>query len=243
MQVAGLLINSGNGLSLEDAYIATAIETVSISAGCDLSKERLWRVYAIATQLSPSKMTADIFVLDKDGSLLITMIDINFSRLPLRQIERSLANANKTSSRTARSTNGTSTSLESGSSQLTMTPRSSSPPNEMEKHEANGGARSQDSPNVEKKWPQNREDLTSLMAEVLGTEKCAMEDSATLGSLGFDSLSLSELKYEIKEMASCQFDLNVEMTIAHLHGQFTSGGDLEDSDEKLPTKTSDSKYG
>ena len=89
-QVAGLLMNSNDDISLDEAFIATGIEAVSISARCDFPKEGFWRVYTMVTQFSPSKVTADIFAVNKDGSLLVIIIGVNFSKLSLRQIGISL---------------------------------------------------------------------------------------------------------------------------------------------------------
>ena len=98
-----------------------------------------------------------------------------------------------------------------------MTPIDFTNTNGLKNHEASRDTEAHFSKASNRAWPQSREDMTSLMAEITGIEQSAMTDHATLQSLGFDSLSLTELKSEIEDRVSFQFELDAETTVAALH--------------------------
>ena len=118
-----------------------------------------------------------------------------------------------------KSLNETPTTSESDTSPSVMTPAG------IKDLEYSSEAQLQGANASNKAWPQRREDLTSLMAEIMGIDQSAMNDNATLECLGFDSLSLTELKSEIEGKISFQLenDFDAETTVAALYALFLPG--------------------
>ena len=233
IQVAGLLVNTGDDLSLDDAFIASGIEMVSISVSCDFSKEGSWKVYTMITQHSFSKVTADVFVVNTNGSLVVAIIGVNFSRLPLRQIGLSLERVNQTLSGGTNSMGSpkiTSTTFESDTSTRVTTPDYPTKP-KVVKHERDGSAAQlQESQASKEAWPQRREDLTTLIAEIMGIEQSAVNDNVSLECLGFDSLSLMELKSDIEGRIPFQLenDFDAKTTVSALQDLLVSDARWQD---------------
>lgn len=98
IQVAGLLVNSGETCPPDEVYIATHIESMSIQ-NCDFSrKSSTWSVYVMATPLDGGRSACDVFVLDEAGCLVVVAPRIQFTRYPIRKLERVLEHSGINSS-------------------------------------------------------------------------------------------------------------------------------------------------
>ena len=101
IQVAGLLVNSGEECTEDDAYLAIGVESIFISAGCSFASCRSYTVYTKFTPLGDGRATADDFVMNKARALITTISGVKFAQLPLKKLHKLLESVNQSSSQGA----------------------------------------------------------------------------------------------------------------------------------------------
>ncbi|KAJ6174552.1 hypothetical protein N7485_005289 [Penicillium canescens] len=90
VQVLGLLVNTSDLCADDEAYLATGADSIVVHPGCDFKAMRKGRVYASFCAVGDAKATGDIFVLDNDEALVVTITGMHFSKLPLSTLHKIL---------------------------------------------------------------------------------------------------------------------------------------------------------
>lgn len=94
IQVVGLLINSSDDCPEDEVFIATGIDSI-VMQDCDFSQHDSWTVYAMSSSGGdPSKVAGDMMVFTKDGKLILTGSGVQFTRYPIKKLEKLLQGKN-----------------------------------------------------------------------------------------------------------------------------------------------------
>lgn len=194
IQVAGLLINSGQECTEDDAYLAIGVESIFISAGCGFTDCQSYTVYTKFTPLDEARATADVFVVTKSGTLITTISGVKFAKLPLAKLHKLLASVNQSSSQEA--ANKLMPHAKSGAVATTASDSS------QERNESSPGTPAtpvEDDNDLEEK-------LKELLASFVDLADGPVEDDANLGDLGVDSLGASELVDNLQSSFGIEID-------------------------------------
>lgn len=95
IQVAGLLVNTGDGCPDDEVYIATQIDSVDVQDSDFRGWNQAWTVYVMASEQGPQtrKVRCDVLVLDGSERLVVTMSGVQFGRHPIAKLEKALERA------------------------------------------------------------------------------------------------------------------------------------------------------
>ncbi|KAL8777970.1 MAG: hypothetical protein Q9213_007622 [Squamulea squamosa] len=195
IQVSGLLINSHSICPTDSAYLAVGVDSIRIAKSCDLGECKEWTVYAVFVPIDHNKAKADVFIMHRTGELVIAMIGIEFSKVPLKTLEKLLDASTKVSKRNIDSvqistcTSETAvapTKLKGSKEQAEMIPKPC-------KDEFRPQLRDQHSEGKR----QGVESLRALIASYVGLPSQQATDQTSLGTLGIDSLASIEVADEL----------------------------------------------
>ena len=95
LQALGLLINSSDHCGSDEAFLATSIESFSMALNCDFSRCRSWKVYTMFGLIGGIKARGDIYVFQSDGTMAISITGAQFTKIPVRTLEKILISANQ----------------------------------------------------------------------------------------------------------------------------------------------------
>ncbi|KAG9187871.1 hypothetical protein G6011_05742 [Alternaria panax] len=195
IQVSGLLINSSKACPQGQVFVASGLESITMSKHCDFDSHKQWSVYAIFTLIDDVHATGDVFVLTKNGEVAMTAIGAKFHRLEISKLERTLdaANGSKTSSKGALqpSLSSSAPSFQSSIPTTVQIPKSLTP-------DSDSGFSSASS--VAEEEPDDREaPLKAMIATYTGAPADFIASNTCIGDLGIDSLASVELSDEISE--------------------------------------------
>ncbi|KAI9811990.1 MAG: Type I Iterative PKS [Pycnora praestabilis] len=210
IQVAGLLINSGNECTEDDAYLAIGVESIFISAACGFADCRSYSVYTTFTPLGEGRATADVFVLTKDGALVTTISGVKFAKLPLKKLHKLLDSANQSSSHeTATKPKPAKSSASSSIPKSSVADSDSSP----ERSQAGPGTPATSVEDDSSNDNSNEGRLRELLAEFVDLAEGPIPDDTNMGELGVDSLGASELVENIQSAFDVEMDMQDIMDI------------------------------
>lgn len=205
IQVVGLLINSSEECTGDEVFVATGVENFSMSLACDFDRCRTWIVFAMFTPSGNGKAMGDIFVLTRDRVLVMTIMGVQFTKLPITRLEKLLDSANPKPRDKSIVKPSHRDSIESASS--------SSSPERSDYDTREEGLRSPISSNTsvdsESETPVDNgaaKKLKSLIASYVGIAEDAILDNANIADLGVDSLAATELADEISNEFSKDVD-------------------------------------
>ncbi|XP_014551778.1 hypothetical protein COCVIDRAFT_20004 [Bipolaris victoriae FI3] len=94
--VVGLLINSSDACIPDHVFVATGLDSATLSQACDFAATDSWTVYAVFRSTSDTTATGDVFVMACDDTVALTVMDVAFTRLPIATLEKLLDTANST---------------------------------------------------------------------------------------------------------------------------------------------------
>jgi len=97
IQVVGLLINSSDACIPNHVFVATGVESATLSSACNFTAADTWTVYAVFRSTSETTATGDVFVMTTDGAMALNVMDVAFTRLPIATLEKLLDTANSSS--------------------------------------------------------------------------------------------------------------------------------------------------
>ena len=195
IQVVGLLINSSDLVTSEDVYVATGVDSTSMSAGCDLNSCKSWKVYTKFHPTGENTAIGDIFVLTRDETLVMTVMGVQFTKLLISQLEKFLDSANtkptqETKPKVKVVASVSSYSAEENSQQESDVPqgltRATTPASE-------DGAQT-----PEMVDDSAAESLGAIIAEYTGLSASEIAMDANVSDLGVDSLAAVELAEELQ---------------------------------------------
>ncbi len=205
IQVAGLLINSSEQCAGDQVFVATGIENFSVASACDFDRCRSWVVFAMFTPVGDGKAVGDVFVLTRDNVLVLTIMGVQFTKLPITRLEKLLDSANP--------------KPREAPIVVPSQPRftDSTPDSPSQKHSDSDsdedGLRSGISSNTSLDSDSEAADddvavktLKTLLASYVGLAEDAILDDASIADLGVDSLAATELADEISNTFSKEIE-------------------------------------
>ena len=195
IQVVGLLINSSDLVTSEDVFVATGVDSISMSAACNLGSCKSWTVYTKFTPLGDAQAAGDIFVLTREGTLVMTIMGVRFTKLLISKLEKFLDSANAKPGQ-----------------EPTSKPRfiPPTPPQASETTSEEGSEISQgltrissmtsvgDGLATPEAADEGAESLKDLIAAYTGLSASEISNDANISDLGVDSLAAVELAEELQ---------------------------------------------
>lgn len=194
IQVVGLLINSSDLVTNEDVYVATGVDSTSMSVACDLHSCKSWTVYTKFHPTGDSTAVGDIFVLKRNGELVMTVMGVQFTKLLISQLERFLDSANPKPVQGTTAAITTVPSTSSFTSEESSQQDSDSPPGLTRINTPSSEAGAQTPQLVD----DSADNLRSIMAEYTGLATSEITMDANVSDLGVDSLAAVEMAEELQ---------------------------------------------
>ena len=202
LQALGLLLNSSDHCGGDEAFLATGIGSFSMAPNCDFSRCRSWKLYTMFSLVGGVKVRGDVYEIHPDGTMALSIMDAQFTKIPNRTLERILIAANqqpspKTSQENfskaddAHSSFGSENSEGSGMSSALDTQSQSSVSADYPKV-------SGDDESISK--------IKILITSYAGVSVDRIVREASLAELGVDSLASHELAQEIASELSFKVD-------------------------------------
>ncbi|KAL9127950.1 MAG: hypothetical protein Q9217_003263 [Psora testacea] len=202
IQVVGLLINSSEQCAGDQVFVATGVENFSMSLACDFDKCKSWIVFAMFTPLGgDGKAMGDVFILTRDSVLVMTIMGVQFTKLPITRLEKLLDSANP-KSRDAPTAKPIQPDFIDSTSDTSSQEQSyaDSEENGLRSRSSNNTSIDSDSDISEDNVAVKT--LKALIASYVGLAEDAISDDANIADLGVDSLAATELADEISNTFS-----------------------------------------
>ncbi|TVY17072.1 3-methylorcinaldehyde synthase [Lachnellula arida] len=200
VQVIGLLMNTSDICTEDEAFLAVGADNITMSPICDLESVRKYRVFASFTSDGSNKATGDIFVLTADSTLVAVITGMHFSKIPLHTLQKILASASEKKSQMAKVLQVTPaiqvTKLTATTSENTHVPSSPLSINNKE------------SPKAVQYTAAFEVHLKKVISEFAGIGEEHISSGAIIGDLGVDSLAAIELVAELQS----QFGIELSST-------------------------------
>ena len=193
IQVVGVLINSSDKCAKNEAYLTTGIASVFISSTCDFEHRKSWTVYAMFAIENEESATGDVYVLTRDGTLILSLMGVHFAKMSLSKLERVLDSGNPKPSapKIAPAVTWREDSLLAASSDSGLSINTDSARNCT----------------ADTTWPEKEPNtfecaskiktLKSLLSSYFGLPVEQIQGNAKIGELGLDSLAAIELASDI----------------------------------------------
>ena len=204
IQVVGLLINSSDQCAGDQVFVATGVERFSMASACDFDKSKSWIVFAMFTPSGDGKSMGDVFILTKDNVLVMTIMGVQFTKLPITRLAKLLESANP-KPRDAPIVKPSQPILLDSQSDTSSVRHS-----DADSEESGLRSRSSNSSLDSESEPPDDDvavkALKSLIASYVGMAEDAISDDAVIVDLGVDSLAATELADEISNTFSKDVD-------------------------------------
>ena len=214
LQALDLLLNSSDHCGGDEAFLATCIGSFSMALNCDFSRCKSWKLYTMFSLVGGVKARGDVYVFHSDGTMALSIIDAQFTKIPNRTLERILVTANhqpslKTSQENFSRADGAHSSFGSQS------PEGSDISSALDT--GSQSSVSADYPNVSGD-DESTSKIKTLIASYAGVSKDKLVREASLAELGVDSLASHELAMEIASEFPMEVDGGhlVSMTLGKL---------------------------
>lgn len=201
IQVAGLLINSSEQCAGDQVFVATAVENFSMAAVCDFDKCRTWIVFAMFTPLGDGKAVGDVFVLTRDNVLVLTVMGVQFTRLPITRLEKLLDSANPK----VREAPIVKPIQPHFTDSRPDSPSQKQSDSDSDEEGIRSGVSSTTSLDSDSEAPEDgvaAKTLKTIIASYVGLAEDAISDDANIADLGVDSLAATELADEVSNAFS-----------------------------------------
>ena len=209
IQVAGLLINSSQHCGDDQVFVATGVENFSMSSACDFIECNKWAVFAMYTPSGDGKAMGDVFVLTREGVLVMTIMGVQFTRLPIPRLDKLLDSANPKArevSRDAPASKPSQPVFEDLASDSSSQDQSDADSEEGGLRSRNSSATSLDSESDTSEENPAIKALKTLIASYVGLAEDAISDEANIADLGVDSLAATELADDISNSFGKEVD-------------------------------------
>lgn len=201
IQVAGLLINSCELCAGDQVFVATGIENFSMASTCDFDKSKSWIVFAMFTPVGDGKAMGDVFVLTRDNVLAVTIMGVQFTRLPITRLEKLLDSANP-KPRDAPMVKPVQPRFSESTTDASSQKQSDSDSDEDSGRSGVSSTTSLDGDSETSDDDGAVKTLKSLIASYVGMAEDAISDDANIADLGVDSLAATELADEVSNTFS-----------------------------------------
>ncbi|EMD94543.1 hypothetical protein COCC4DRAFT_152704 [Bipolaris maydis ATCC 48331] len=207
IQVVGLLINSSDACIPDHVFVATGLDSATLSQACDFTAADSWTVYAVFRSTSDTTATGDVFVMTSDGTVALTVMDVAFTRLPIATLEKLLDTAN--SAPAPRKDPAPRTDSAPPKHATTAVPSRHAVPDLLpaDASPAHGYSESEGSVPTP---PSEQDDssLRKMIAMYTGVSVDSIAAQATMADLGVDSLAAVEFAEDLRS----QFGKDIEST-------------------------------
>ena len=202
LQALGLLINSSDHCGDDETFLATGIGSFSMALDCDFSRCRSWNLYTMFSLIGGVKVSGDIYIFHLDGTMALSITDVQFTKIPNRTLEKILVPNNQQVSPKRRlenfsKANGAHSSFDNPS------PEGNGISSALDT--ASQSSVSTDYPNSSGD-DENISNIKTLIASYAGASEDKFIREASLAELGVDSLAAFELAQEIASEFSIEVD-------------------------------------
>ena len=213
IQVVGLLINSSDLVTKEEVYVATGVESTTTSANCDFDACKSWTVYTKFKPFSADKAAGDVFVCSRDGTLVMTITGVQFTKLLISKLEQFLDSANPKAAQSTVPKVERISHVQAASTEPSSTRESDMPSlSTATSVESDSGIATPRSFKDD-----GEESLKGIIAEYTGISTMDIVDDANIGDLGVDSLAAVELAEELQ--SSFGQEVAAEDLLAFTYGE------------------------
>lgn len=193
------------GIGNADSVIYDRVENFSMSLACDFDRCKAWTVFAMYTPTGNGKAMGDVFVLTRDNVLVMTIMGVQFTKLPIARLEKMLDSANP-KAREKPTVKPIQSDFIASSSSSSSLDRS-----QDESEEDSLGSPMSSATTVDDE-PETSTDngavkkLKALIASYVGIAEDNILDDSNIAELGVDSLAATELADEITNDFSKEVD-------------------------------------
>ena len=204
IQVVGLLINSSTLVTSEEVYVATGVDSVSMSSTCNFHERRSWMVYTKFTATDEGRAAGDVFVLTRERQLAMMITGAQFTKLLISKLERFLDSAN------AKPSQGTAVTAiaplhvpvnDSEATSTTVSSEGADTPPDMDNSSRATSIDSDEKHQTMKEADDNAEmSLRSAIASYTGIAPDDIVRDNNIADLGVDSLAAVELTEELQTL-------------------------------------------
>ncbi|KAI1163974.1 BcPKS16, polyketide synthase [Nemania serpens] len=190
-QVAGLLVNTSDQCDPDSVFAATGLETATLPGSAFFSRGGVFKVYVETTIVDRSHAAADVFVLESDNTLALSIIGVSFTKLPIEKVVRLLDGANPTTTPTKI------TSTTHAPSEIRNLPQKATLPTPTPardiKVEKNTGLPPSGAIPIEKS-------IEGIISDFTGAPVDVINDNTMIMDLGLDSLAAVELAEDLSTL-------------------------------------------
>ena len=202
IQALGLFLESSDHCDGDEAFLATGIGSFSMALSRNYSRCRSWNLYTMFSLVGGVKARGDVYVFQPDGTMALSIMDAQFTKIPNRTLERISVTANqqpapKTSQENFSKVEDAHSSFGSEISEGSVI---SSPLDTQSQSSINA-----DYPNVSGDDESNSK-IKTLIASYVGVSENKVVWDTPLAELGADSLASHELAQEIASELSMEVD-------------------------------------
>ena len=243
IQVLGLLMNSSDMVTEGEVMVATGMESTLMSSSMNFNDRRSWTVYTKYMALGNDQAIGDVFVLTRDGTMLMTMTGVHFTKLPISKLEKSLDSANAEAAKgTVAKEKVVSKSLAASSEPTPAAGLGATPDLSSASSDDNDdGPSTPDTGN-----DAGLESLRNVLAEYTGVSALDITEEVNIGDLCVDSLAAVELAEELssrfgKDVASEDLLASSYGELAKICQLSTSIKAVQTATINLPAQKNDSK--
>lgn len=93
IQALGLIINSSDRCPSDKVFVCTEIGSFKLSVKANFKKHTSWAVYTSFSPVSDDRIIGDVFVMTRDGVLVMTITSVHFSQLKITSLTKVLGGA------------------------------------------------------------------------------------------------------------------------------------------------------
>ncbi|KAI4253111.1 MAG: hypothetical protein LQ352_003890 [Teloschistes flavicans] len=194
IQVVGLLMNSSDMVTEGEVMISTGVGTTSMSSPMNFGTCKSWTVYAKYMPIGKDQATGDVFVLTRDGALVMAVTGCQFNKLQISKLEKALDAATPAADQGVVAKKSVAAKPFTPSSDLATVPSLESVtdlPNSSSDEGDDGPA----TPDTDR--AADSDALRVVLAEYTGTAANDISEEVSMADLGVDSLAAVELAEEL----------------------------------------------
>lgn len=214
LQALGLLLNSSDHCGGDEAFLATSIGSLSMARDCDFSRCRSWKLYTMFSLIGGIKASGDIHVFQPDGTMVLSIMDTQFTKIPIRTLKKMLVSANQQRSPTMgpeylSEADGEPSSFDSRTPEGSCISAATDSGSQISVSAEYENIISDD---------ENVNRVKALIASYAGVSEDKLLRDASLAELGVDSLAAFELAEEIQSEFSKEIQGGhlIDMTLSEL---------------------------
>ena len=232
LQVCGLLLNTHASCGSDEIFLASGIDNVLCDASSDFKAGGGWTVYTTFTSMSDSTAKGDVWVLQDDDKLTVSMLGVNFTKVPIKVLGRLLDASSPTTIPASKEPDLRPIASAKSSSNLSETTASSS---------------AESSPDIGTPDTETGEEdakaLQRLLASFAGLPEDKVLPTTMVAEIGVDSLAAIELADEINSQfgSTITSDDLLRGDFQALCAALSLASDIDEGSDPKPSRKASSK--